>query len=763
MNLRRHSAQAVAGLAALTLSFSSSLIAQSPAADLHRAYYLQHEGGDLAAARELYEKVASDRRTPADVRKKANAMLRAATEELASADFARLVPADTIFYLECNRPGEQLRTLLDQLGLLGADAEQLGISPLLVEGVLGMRGVAVAITEIDPRSGPTGGVAILHPGDLEVVRGLIETVLPVGGQPVEPIGDYATYSIQGEAFVTLTERLLIAGRHRQDIASVIERMQNGGEGSMAENPQMAGAMSMRGDDLMFSCLNLQPVMPMILQMIEQQARRNPEMKAGLAFVDLPSARTLAGRAGVDESGLSFDLMIELDEGHRSLAFNLMRMPNIDEQAMSLVPSGSAFFCVGAVNRPGQVPPGLTDAEGKPVVTFMDFGRELFANVADVAAFVMPDVQQAPWGPMPGVGVAMRVNDPKRSLALWQFLLGTAQAASGGTVQVAEQKHGVVRQRFDIQGVPVFLAQSGNNLLLSPSSVLIDSAVASARRSESVLQDPAFADALAIASNGSTMVAAANLGRCAEIGKHFMSDRERREIEPFLGMMQNTSMSFGVLQTNNRIGVRGRIVGMPDVGPIVSQLVQHELHDNRARAASRRSVSVPAAPSARRAASSSRSRRATIRNGAASSGAAAPRPVEAKTPADAKAFQKSFEEAHAAGDVAAAKQIVLNFGGAMVGDPQAINDFAWNLLTKPQYGRQYDEVARTVSQVANEATNWGNWYYLDTFARALFQTGAIDAAIKMQKKAIKAGADDPRVGEARQALEEYLRAKKGTIK
>jgi hypothetical protein len=44
-----------------------------------------------------------------------------------------------------------------------------------------------------------------------------------------------------------------------------------------------------------------------------------------------------------------------------------------------------------------------------------------------------------------------------------------------------------------------------------------------------------------------------------------------------------------------------------------------------------------------------------------------------------------------------------------------------------------------------------------------QTGAIDAAIKMQKKTIKAGADDPRIGEAQEALEESVRAKKGAVK
>lgn len=581
MNVSPFSARLAIAFAVCTISFVSPGVAQAPADDFHRAYYLQHEVGDLEAALGLYERVAQDPRAPAELRDRANASAHAVAEELASADFARLVPADTIFYLEFNRPGEQLRTLLGQLGMLGAGGQRLGISPALVEGLLGMRGAAIAITEFDPRHGPTGGVAIVHPGDLEVVRGLCETALPIGGEPAEPIGGYATYGIEGQAFVTLTSRLVIAGRHREDIVAVVDRMQNGGEGSLAQSERLAGAMAMRGDDLLFFCVNLQPVMPMIMDAMAHETRRDPGARAALAFLDLPSTRTVAGRAGVDARGLSFDMVVELDEGHHNLAFNLMRMPNLDAEALSLVPSGPAGFCVGAVNREGQVPGGETDAKGRPVVTMMDFGRELFANVADVAAFVMPDVQQAPWGPMPDVGFAMRVNDPRRSLALWRFVLGTAQGASGGGDPAEPQREGdVVVQRFQIDRVPVFLAHAGERVMLSSSERLIATAIGGARSGQSVLQDPAYADALAHASEGGTLVLAANLGRCGQLGKHFMSDRERREAAPFFDLLADTSVSFVSMQTANRCGLRGRVVGIPDIGPMLQQLIDHELHRGR---------------------------------------------------------------------------------------------------------------------------------------------------------------------------------------
>jgi hypothetical protein len=98
-------------------------------------------------------------------------------------------------------------------------------------------------------------------------------------------------------------------------------------------------------------------------------------------------------------------------------------------------------------------------------------------------------------------------------------------------------------------------------------------------------------------------------------------------------------------------------------------------------------------------------------------------------------------------------------GSAAGDPMAVNNFAWALLTEAEYGNRYDDVALKLSKASNEATEWNNWYYLDTYARALFRSGSVKDAIAMQKKALEVGADDPRIDEARQSLQEYLDAAK----
>ena len=88
------------------------LAAQSAEESYYKAYYLQHEKGDLTAALALYEKVAETSGTPSGLRAKAERLARECAEELACNDFARLAPSDSIFYLELNSPGAQLRGLL---------------------------------------------------------------------------------------------------------------------------------------------------------------------------------------------------------------------------------------------------------------------------------------------------------------------------------------------------------------------------------------------------------------------------------------------------------------------------------------------------------------------------------------------------------------------------------------------------------------------------------------------------------------------------
>lgn len=719
-------------LAVATLTLASSGAAQSAEELFYEAYYLHHEKGDLNGALALYEKAANSRRASDGLRDKARAMMRDVSEELASSDFASLVPEDTIFYLELNRPGEQMRKLLDQLGLLNGDRSgggnaPFGVSPKLIEGMLGMRGAAVALTEIHPQRGPTGGVVILHPGDLDVIHGMLETALPMGGTPAEAIGGYPTWNIDNQAWVTMTSQLVIASPQRSDIADVVAKL--GGESgtSLATNGHLAGAMGMRGDDVLFFCANLEPVMPMIMAAVQEETRRDPAAQAALAFLDIQSMRSIAGRAGVDDGGMSFDLALDLDEGHRNLVFNLLRMPNLDNEALAMVPAGSAFFAAASLNTKGSVPAAMEDARGRPIVTMMDFGTELFANVTSVALYAMPDVSPAPWGPMPQVALAMGANDVERSAAMWDLLLGTAQKATGGPAEPERSGAGAASiARYEIQGVPVFVATHDDRVVVSPSEEAI--AAAMGRRVKTVLDDPVYAEAIAEFGTGSTRGMALNLGRCSEIAQHFMSERERREMAPFAELARDTTLALNVQHTTNSMGVSGRLAGIPNVGPMISQLVEQELHGGR------------------------RAMRARPRAGVAYAADS----VEAAEASDPRSV---FDRLHHHGETASARKVVERIHRQSKNDPRTLNDLAWALLTEDVYSGQYDDVAMAMAHSANEASEWSNWYYLDTYATALFRHGKFEEAVKVQRRAVEAGASDPRIGEAQANLERFVEAAK----
>ncbi len=695
--------------------------AQEPSARFHEAYYLECERADYERALELYRAVESDRAAPKALRQKAGARARAVAEEIASSDFARLMPADAIFYLELNRPGQQLESLVSQLGLLGdGSAERLGISPKLIEGLLGLRGAAVAITEFDPRRGPQDGVLIAHPGKLDVVRGLLETALPAGASPVAAIGGHPTFDVEGQALVTLTHKLLVAGRKRATIEQVVARLAGDGGPCLADSESAQGALRMRGDDLAFFCLNVQPLLPMIEGLAQRAARRDPGVMAAMMLLDVRSTQTVAGHLGVDDQGLALELALDLDEGHRNIAFNLLRMSNLSAESLAMVPSGAAFFAAGALNQRGDVPAGNVDGRGRPAVSLMDLGREVFANVAEFALYVMPRVHEAPFGPMPEVALAMHCNDVERSMALWDLVLGSAQAGAGAAQEPQQAGNGV---RYEIAGVPIYLGTKGHTLAVSPS----EAAVAAALRGggNGVAQDEAFAGAVRHFGSDSTVAVAAQVGRCMEIARHFMRGRQKQELEQVAGLLQNTSVALRLAQSSHRLGAAARVSGIPDVAPMVEHLVaQHRQRRGGRAVAARSAVRAPA------------------------------RAVVSVSPVEA------FELAHGEGEIETARGKLKGLLSSAGEDPQTLNDLAWRLLTEERYGGQYDEIALSLSRTSNEASGWENWFYVDTYARALFENGDIEGAIRYEKKAIELGKDHPRIGEAKSQLEEFLAAAKG---
>src|SRR5690606_18830411 len=130
--------------------------------------------------------------------------------------------------------------------------------------------------------------------------------------------------------------------------------------------------------------------------------------------------------------------------------------------------------------------------------------------------------------------------------------------------------GVTIDRYELHGVPVFVATDDEHVLVSPSDAVISHALAARRDGATLRQDPFFGRLLAAVGEDSSQAAAWNIGRIAELVTPFLGEHERRQALPVLQLLADTSVSLRVSQSDRRLAIAGRISGLPDIRPMIEQ-------------------------------------------------------------------------------------------------------------------------------------------------------------------------------------------------
>jgi hypothetical protein len=666
--------------------------AQSPAEKLYQAYYLQHAQGNEAGAAKLYAEVAAARDAGADLQAIAKARLAECQEELAASDLVRLMPTGSLAYVELNRPGERVRKLLDQLGLLAHADERpvpgqnrLAISPALVNAVLGIRGAALAITGVDPTRGRPSGVLVLAPGDMEVMRGLLETALPAGATVLSPIRGFQSYEIQ-DFYVTLTPRLVIAGSSPVEIEGVLERLKDPKAESLATDPQLAEVLKDRHGELLFFCVNPQPLLPLLNVLTAGGAAANRQVALAQALLDPQSLRALSGGLELGDEGLALHLTLRLAEDHHNLVYNFLRRPPIDKETLRCVPSGAAALLTFAMNAaPAQYPEtGAAKTGAPPIVTALDIGREIFANINGVAIYALPPSGTEPErSAVPDLAATITVNDPAKSQALWAEILGLASLASGGPTLAGEPG--------EVAGTPVRSYPIHHKMTVY----------------EATLDHYLF-------SSSTTFLLLLNGGRCAQMARPFLPPEQAARLEPVIGLLANTTGLATIDQSEHTLRLSAGITGVPDVGPLVGKM----LTEQHQRQAEDREVA-----HALRDRQWERARALVDRKLATSAG-------------DAEVLRQKFDILVRQQDMPAAQAAGEQLAAALNGDARGLNDLAWFLMTDARYGGHFNELALRLARRSNELTDDKVWAYVDTLALAEFEAGNAAKAIELEQKAIE---------------------------
>jgi len=550
-------------------------------------------------------------------------------------------------------------------------------------------------------------------------------------------------------YVTLTRRLIILSRDREQIDGVIRRLSGEDKNSLATSDTMAELTRGRGDSLLYFFVNAEPIMPMLKGMMAANSTDSHELAMVNAILDLDSLRSLVGRIGVGDDGIFADIELRLQSGHHSLVYNFFRTPPIDQDTLKSIPQGAAAFAVGSLNEVSSrytpsspadpdSPPVVTGSP--PVVTGLDFGREIFANIAGVAAFALPPEGPAPQGapPIPDIAATITVNDPSKSEALWTLILGIASMAAG-----ADSMEG---ETIDIAGVPVrtyklpdhvtlYFATAGQKMLVASSRSAMTRSIRTLHGGKSIRDDEVFAKSMSRIGPDSTKAVFVHPGRCARIAKRFMSERDRKEMEPFLRVLTDTVVSLVIDHSGERFRISAELTGIPEVGDLVTRMIGAEERKEKQRAGLKQAM-----------------RHHQWDKALELVGIAL-----ADQPDSYKLLRQRFEIlATGQKDREAALACANTMFDKAYNDATALNNFAWALLTEDEYEGNYNELALKFSERSNEITKHKNWAFLDTLALAKFVNGDAQSAIALQEKAISL-ADDRVSDDLKKALARFKAA------
>ena len=566
---------------ALTFSSMANLFAQPPTraeAFYYEGYYLQKQSNDLRSALAAYQ-LALESNAPPELKAKINVQVDAIKTQLVAADLARLMPSDTMAYFEITEPGQHIRQLAGAMGLLASDSyssdsskrvllqledglvlpSDFKISPQLLAEVGKLRGAAVAITDVDFEQGEPRGVAVVHLGDSNLLGGLVETGLQVVPRE-QSISGYETFRIENKLWVSRIGNLLVASPERKQIKAAIERLRTNGP-SLASDNKFRGQQRSRSNALAFAFVDG----PRVLA--KAAPHMHDELAVARAALDLDHLDHVLLSIGATDNGLAADASVSFQDGHQSLAYGLIRTPQVDEEAFRRIPSGMAVVGVMGMNPMirGLAP---TDADLQNV-TAMDIGRELFANIRQIAAFIPPTraAKQTP-----NFGFVVTAHDARQSEHLWTHLLSIPEKMSpenGIRVQSVDLNGHEARQIELLGGdAPQFCVVRLDKQSFAMGTTAAVLAATKTNGDNSIIQDAEMRELVSQASQNANKAISAHVGRLLQLAAAMSSNDQAPHLAELVQVLSDMRLSIHSHEAPSKLTLRLEASGMPQFENIV---------------------------------------------------------------------------------------------------------------------------------------------------------------------------------------------------
>lgn len=118
------------------------------------------------------------------------------------------------------------------------------------------------------------------------------------------------------------------------------------------------------------------------------------------------------------------------------------------------------------------------------------------------------------------------------------------------------------------------------------------------------------------------------------------------------------------------------------------------------------------------------------------------------------FSDYYRAVTGRGDASKADELARKLESASSDNAEMLNDIAWTLLTDEKIKQRNLKLATKFAMAAVEASGGKDANTLDTYARALFDSGKASEAVAQQKKAIACCEDQEKKAELQETLKRY---------
>jgi hypothetical protein len=596
---------------AFAILFAGVGLAQQPAsqkkadAEFYRGYYLQHETGDFADAVKAYKQ--SVKLGPSSkIQTAIDAEMAELQEELATADFAQVMPSKAIAYLEISNPADHLEKIATIMGLTGkqfsagddkvtlriedefAIPSDFQLSPALLREFKKIRGAAIAITDVRDQVPPFEGIAAIHAGQSDLIGGILETGIQLV-PATENIGGFPTFSIAGHIWIVKTNRLLIVASSKDKIENCLRRITNQNADSLANVESYKTARAGNQDAALFAYVNPAMAIKKFDDIFEG------ELAIARMALDLDHMEHVTAALTATDSGVRGRLSVKYAEDHNSFGYGLIRTVPLSNKALKHIPSGSA-----AVVGMGLNPQMLLAAQaaGSRQLSALDIGREFFANIEEVGLFVLPSMTQQN-DEIPNVGLVIASSDIEKSTNLWNQMLTLPSMMNieDGPTAKSISIAGVEARQYtfaDDDAPQLVIAKLGDEALVAGTPDAVK-AVIEAGKSGTTLANDARAKAFWESKSEHTSKAAfVHVGRALQLAAAMENGRNADEMRMISNVIQDMVVTLVVNEAPADFEIQTDIVGLPQFDAIIKAVAKSQTNVRYQRRA--KSVKVQSSPS-----------------------------------------------------------------------------------------------------------------------------------------------------------------------